>query len=131
MKLKNQPVISGAPCQSAFTIMEAVIAMVVVGVLAIGLYGGMTWATFSVRLARENLRATQILVEKAEVLRTFSWDQITSAGFVPTNFTAPYFSDGTTNLASGLIYTGTVAISQIPSGGPNYSNDMRVVTLNL
>src|SRR6185503_20916526 len=91
-------------CKSAFSVVEALVAMGVVGLLVVALYSGMTSATISVRLARENHRATQIMVEKMELLRLFTWDQINTADFIPPNFTVPYVDDGTTNNASGLIY---------------------------
>jgi len=132
MKVEHWTIGFGRSCRSGFSLMEAVVAMAVVGILAAALYGGMLWATFSVRLARENLRATQILIEKTEVIRTFTWDQINSNGFVPTTFTAPYFSNGTTNYAaSGLVYTGTVAISALPAADRNYTNDLRVIKVDL
>ena len=112
--------------------MEAVIAMVVVGVVVLALFGGMAYATFGVRLSRENQRATQILVEKLEAIRTYNWDQINTTGFIPLNFTAPYSSIGTTNPTSGgLVYTGAVVFAAIPTGGQNYTNDLRLVTINL
>ncbi len=124
--------VTNACRRSAFTLMEAIVAITVVGVVGVGLYGGMAWATFSIQLSRENLRATQILLEKAEVIRTFTWDQINSNGFVPATFTAPYSSDGTTNhAAGGPVYTGTVAIRPLPAADRNYTNDLRLVTVNL
>ena len=117
--------------RSGFTIIEAMVAMGIVGLLVVALYAGMTSAMISVRLARENHRATQIMVEKMEVLRLFTWDQINTADFVPTNFTAAYVDSGTTNLpANSMVYTGTVSFAVFPAG-KNYSDFLKVMNLNL
>src|SRR5260370_39091799 len=105
--------------RSAFTIIEAIVAMAIVGFMVIALYSGITSGFVSVRFARENLRATQIMVEKMEVIRLCTWDQVNSNGFIPTNFTAPYFRQGfTTNsymstLSQGLTYTGVISVTPV------------------
>src|SRR5438552_8436750 len=95
---------------AGFTVAEAIISMSIVGLLVAALYGGMSLATFSIRLARENLRATEIMVEKMETLRLFTWDQLLDPSFVPVSFTASYSDNGTTNNPSpGITYTGAVS----------------------
>jgi len=109
--------------------------MAVLGVLFVALYSGMAQSTLSVRLMRENIRATQIMVEKMEVIRTFNWDQINSNGCVPTNFISSYMYNGTNypeRAGTGPIYTGAVSILKIPvSVSQNYTGDLRMVTINL
>src|SRR5438132_1156937 len=132
MDLKIKSIQSRPVRRSAFTFVEALVAMGITGLLVLALYSGMTSATFSIRLARENLRATEIMVGKMEGLRLFTWDQINDPTYVPTNFTAPYYDDGTTNNAnSGIIYTGSLTIGSPPTVNCNYSNDLRVVTITL
>ena len=114
-----------------FTLVEAVVASGVAGLLAAGLYTGMAHTTFDVRMARENERATQIMVEKMELIRLYNWDQINSNGFIPPTFTAPYYDDGTTNNTSGLTYTGTVTVGSFPGTHAAYSNDLRLITIDL
>ena len=113
MDRNAKPITPLTRAQTAFTLVEVLVAMGIVGVLAVALYSGMTSATFSIRLARENLRATEIMVEKAEGLRLFTWEQLTDPTFVPTNFTAVYYDNGTTNKANcGITYTGSFQISK-------------------
>lgn len=111
--------------RAAFTLTEVMLAIGLVSVTFISLYTGFTSGFGVVQVARENLRATQILEEKMETIRLYTWTQINSNGFIPTTFTAPFYPN--TNANSGLTYTGTVAIS--PSGlAESYgSNLVRVV----
>jgi prepilin-type N-terminal cleavage/methylation domain-containing protein len=112
----------------AFTLIEMLVAISIVAVAAVSLYASLSMGISSVQLSRENLRGTQIILEKFETIRLYSWDQIGTSNFIPTMFVAPFQPNGATN--SGIIYTGTVAIAQAPIS-ESYSNDMRVVTIEL
>ena len=81
----------------------------------------------SLRMARENLRATQILVEKSETLRLYTWDQL-NTNFLPARFVAPY--DVNTTSTNGVVYIGTITLSR-PSIGTSYTNDLRLVTIRV
>ena len=117
--------------RAAFTLIETVVGMAIVGILFLALYSGMASSMFSVRFAREQIRATQIMVEKMEVIRTFNWDQVNDASFRPSSFTAAYDSSDT-NSFGGLVYSGRVSVVPIPVSVPqNYSDDMRLVTIAL
>jgi len=63
----------------------------------------------------ENLRATQILEERMEVLRLIKWDDV-APGFIPDSFTAPFVATDSTNSTStaAFAYTGTVSIAAAP-----------------
>jgi len=87
-----------------FSLVKVMVGVAVFGVACVSLYAGVTFGFNSVRLARENLRATQILMEKMEVIRLYSWAEITEPGFIPATFEATYAPGAT-----------------IPSTGPNGS----------
>lgn len=107
-------------------------AVAVLGVLILALYTGMSSAMFSTRLARENLRATEILLEKMEAVRLYSWDQVLTPGFIPSTFVSYYYDDGSTNgTGIGIPYTGTVAVATCPIPSVNYSNEVRQLDLTI
>src|SRR4051812_3617845 len=68
--------------QAAFTLVEILVAGSVLAVMAVALYGGISYCFASITLARQNLRATQICLEKMEIVRMYSWEQVNSNGFV-------------------------------------------------
>ena len=107
--------------------METVVALFVVGVVVLSLYTAITSGFFSIRLARENLRATQIIVEKMEVIRLLTWDQL-QAGIIPTTFTAPYNAG---NPNDPLKYEGAIAVEAVTPATRNYHNDLRKLTVKL
>ena len=110
-----------------FSLVEVTVGMAVIGTSAVALFSGFTSGFFTMQMARENLRATQIMLEKTETVRLYSWDQINTAGFIPTAFSAPYDPNSTN---SGITYSGTLAITPCALN-TSFSNDMRTVTVTL
>lgn len=109
---------------------EVLVAVVVLAIMFVSLYSGFSAGFAVIQLARENLRATQILQEKMETIRLYTWDQINTAGFVPTNFTENFYSVGTNAAANSLIYTGRVTIANAPVT-ESYSNELKLVSIRL
>src|SRR2546428_12992258 len=85
--------------QSGHTLVEVMVSLSVLGFMVVSLYAGISSGFAVLRVARENLRATQILQERMEVLRLIRWDDV-APGFIPTTFTAPFFAD-LTNTTTG------------------------------
>src|SRR5262245_60113042 len=97
----------------AFTLVEVTVSLAIVGIVVLAIYGGLSAGITSIRMARENLRATQILLDKTESLRLYTWEQLNAPGFVPKNFIVPYDST-VTNTNSGVLYYGTITIQDFP-----------------
>ena len=114
--------------QRAFSLIETMMAVVVVGTVFFALYSGISFGFATIGFSREELRATQILAEKMETIRLYNWTQVNSNGFIPASFTAPF--DTTTNGSGGITYTGTVMIATPPMTEA-YSNDLRLVTVQV
>ena len=114
-----------------FTLTEVLVSLAVSGFLFVSLYAGLAQGTTSLKSAREKLRATQILAEKLEVIRLYNWDQVNTAGFIPTTFTEyQYPSLDTNSTALGLVYKGTITIGPA-AVHPKYTNTMRNVSISL
>ncbi len=112
----------------AFTLMEVMMAVIVVSVVFFTVYAGFTFGFVVVQVNRENVRATQILQEKMEMVRLYSWDQATNH-WIPTSFTE-YFdpTGGATN--GGLTFTGAVTVANAPIT-ESYASDIRMVTVQV
>jgi prepilin-type N-terminal cleavage/methylation domain-containing protein len=112
----------------AFTILEVVIALVILGMIVLAVYGAITSGMGTLRMAREDLRATQILLDKMETIRLYNWNQL-DPSFVPSTFVVNY-DVNSTNVSSGVLYSGTVQI--LPSGaGTTYADDLKRVVVRL
>ncbi len=84
------------------------------------------------QLLRENQRATQIIMEKVEILRLYNWDQVNTAGFIPTEFTDVY--DPQAVDGQGITYQGKLQLLDFPTSAnaPAYRTNLKqlVITLN-
>jgi prepilin-type N-terminal cleavage/methylation domain-containing protein len=128
--LKQSVAIRGSLALRAFTLVEVVIASALVGIMFLAFMGGFSMCFQNVQLDRENSRATQILLEKTELLRLYNWDQVVGNDtnvVIPLTFSSPFYPD-TNN--GGFNYSGSVTITNAPIIEA-YSNDMRYVTINL
>src|SRR3954468_9110988 len=123
---KKQKQKSGA---TAYTLIEILVATAVLGVTFLSVYGAFSTGFAVIQVARENLRATQILQEKMKTIRLYTWDQINTAGFIPTNFVEYFYATGT-NDDKSLTYTGTVSIAS--SGlAETYADDLKKVSIQV
>jgi len=121
---------SGAP-RRAFTLVQVMVAVALAGIMFVSPYAAIASAFNTVRSNRENLRATQVLLEITEMLRLYTWDQIIGNDtntYVPATFTAPYYPD---SRSGGFDYNGTVITTNAPLGIGTYSTNMRSVTIGL
>jgi prepilin-type N-terminal cleavage/methylation domain-containing protein len=119
--------------QSGFTLIEVMITVMVIGIMILGLYGGISFAFNEVKMVRENERATQILQERMEMVRLLNWDQVANMpGYIPTTFTVPFSATTNGGVVSdgGLTYTGAVTVST-PVIVETYANDLKMITIKL
>jgi type II secretory pathway pseudopilin PulG len=113
----------------AFTLAEVVVSIVIVNIAATGLMGCFKYAYFVTGLARENQRATQVMLERTEAIRLCSWDQVRSNGFIPGSF-SDYFDPTAASGSKGITYTGTVSVTSFPFN-TTYQDNMRQLTLTV
>src|SRR5687768_12523221 len=114
---------------AAFSLVEATIGMGIVGTTIATLFTGFTSGFFTMQMARENLRATQIMLERVETIRLYSWDQVCTPGYIIPTFTAPYDPEAPIG-EQGIIYNGTIELSD--TGLPaSYAADMKKVVVRV
>jgi type II secretory pathway pseudopilin PulG len=120
--------------QSAFTLIEVMMGAAVMTVVFITIFGVMTTGLFISQTSRENLRATQIMVDKMEGIRLYSPTQITNSAFLLGSFTNWFCETNNIGMPNvqgyGVKYTGTITISN-PPFSTSYSSNMQQVTVNI
>lgn len=115
--------------REAFTLVEIMVAAGLMTLMFLGLFGGISFGFSLTQAARENLRATQIILERMEGIRIYNFDQLVSSNMFPTTFTAPYYPLGGNN-AQGPTYYGSFALSN-PGIGAGYNSNIRLVTVTV
>jgi hypothetical protein len=119
------------PQDGAFTLVEVMIGAVLFAGFCLTGYLALVQGFQILQAAREDLRATQILQDKTEILRLYTWDQLTNNGFVALTFSDCFNPAGAGTTNTGTPYYGTVAIAAAQGVTENYSNDLRTVTFQL
>jgi hypothetical protein len=114
----------------AFTLMDALFAVLISGMMFTAMYAGLAFGFTTIKMARENTRATQIMLEHMEICRLYKWQDLTNTStFLNTNpFTVYYYSVGATN--TSLQYTVRVSVGNYPLP-TSYAQDMRKLTVRL
>jgi hypothetical protein len=109
--------------QPGYTVIEVIVATWLLTVVAVSLFGAFSFGFSTIRISQEDARASQILLQKLEILRVYDWPQITN-GYLPTTFTVTYPTNG------GVTYEGSIAVEPAPTA-ESYSNTLRQVTVSL
>ena len=116
MCIKCEPIQPRARRAQAFTLAEAIVGVAVMTMLFLGLYGGITYGFYEMQLARENLRATQVILEKMEGIRLYTYQQLTNSATFATNFTAQYYPLARSTNSQGTTFYGSISVSAPVSG---------------
>jgi prepilin-type N-terminal cleavage/methylation domain-containing protein len=118
--------------EAGMTLVEVMVGLGLLGVMMVSFYGGFAFAFSGIRLTRENVRATQILEERMEVVRLLNWDQVINLpNYIPRNFTAPFYSENVTNPPpDNFNFAGTVVITNAPVA-ETYASDLRLITIQV
>jgi Tfp pilus assembly protein PilV len=127
MRAKSTSSLQGQRGRRALTLLEVLVGTVVCVTMVLALYGAFTQCYFTMQMAREDLRATQILLQKGETIRLYGWHLISSNGFLPATFSERY--DPSRGKRSTL-YTGAITATNCPFSA-RYSNDLKEVTVRL
>src|SRR6266704_2436298 len=116
----------------AFSMIEILLASAILGVMFVSLYGGMSSGFAVTRLARENLRATQIMLERLEGIRLYNWNQLCYSNMVPATFSTYYYPALTNASGKGISYQGTISVAA-PDLNPSatYADRMRAITVTI
>lgn len=117
--------------KAAFTLVEVMIAVAILGIMFVALYGGMSSGFAVTQLARENLRATQIMLERMEGIRLYNWEQVVYSNMVPATFVSYYYPLAGNGESMGMPYYGTVIVTNAAVSDATYGDQMRLVTVQL
>lgn len=123
----QQRSIAAAPVrEQGFSVIEAMVGFLILGITITALCGGFSFGFNTIKLSQEEVRADQILVQKLESLRIYSWSKVTNTAYIPANFTNYYT---TSNANYGVTYLGQMTVGPFSTaGGESYSSTLRQVT---
>lgn len=116
----------------AYAMIEVIVGVSIMGIAFVSLYAGISSGFALTQIARENLRATQILLERMEGIRLFNWDQLADTSLCPPVFTNYYYPLAASRESKGITYLGKMDITDPALDPPaTYSNRMKQVTVTV
>src|SRR5690349_14356638 len=129
MKIKILTTSAGRRFLSAFTLVETMIAVLGAAVMLPTLYAGFACGFSYVQMTRENLRATQIILQRMEGVRLASYNGLLNGTVFPTN-SVEYYSPSAAVNSRGAAYNVTYNWAPGPSTlPPSYRSNMVLVTV--
>ncbi|MCL4787009.1 MAG: prepilin-type N-terminal cleavage/methylation domain-containing protein [Verrucomicrobia bacterium] len=111
------------------TLVEVVMATGILTIVAGALIGTYNCGFFVMQSVRENQRATQILMEKVETIRLYSWSQVNTPNFIPATF-SDYYDPQSAQGSQGVRYDGEIEISDFPFN-TSYSTNLKQIEVTL
>lgn len=117
----------------AFSLLEVLVGMVIMVIAVVSLYAGISSCVSLTKAAREDLRATQIMLERMEGIRLYNWDQLVYSNMIPTTFRTSYYPVAMSGQSTGITYYGTMTISSNLTLNPpaSYAANMRAITVTV
>jgi hypothetical protein len=113
----------------AFTLVETIVATLVAALLLPTLYACFGYCFSLVQVTRENLRATQIIVQRMEEIRLASYKSVQSSSTFPAAV-VEYFNPSAPTNSGGAAYTVNYSWAAGPATlPPSYRSNMVVVTV--
>src|SRR5437588_10714665 len=114
---------------AAFGIAEAVMAILVIATMTVTLYAAFSSGFAYMELSREDLRATQILMQKVEAIRLCRWSYLSNA---PISFVDSY--DPLANRSQAGVLYRSVVTTNVATPIPNtatYKTNMCKLTVTV
>jgi hypothetical protein len=119
---------AGHARRRAYSLIEAIVATFILAITSMAFYVGLSSGFGVTKFSREEVRATQIMMQQLEAVRLCTWSEL-------TNYTFQQVYDPlTTNSANaGVLYTGQVVITNASSiaNTVSYAPKVGLVTVSL
>ena len=114
-----------------FTLVEVVCAIAIAAIMVSVLFHGFDNGFAILRSTRDNMRATQILMQKTEAFRLYTWAQLSNC---PASFQEYYNPLGVTNNSAGTLFYGTLSTTgeatNIPASS-DYRTNLLLSTITI
>lgn len=117
--------------EKGFTLVEVVCSIFIAGIAASVLFIGFDNGFALLRTTREDLRATQILMQKTEAVRLLTWDQLTQGQM---KFVEYFNPAGVSKTNGGTAYWCDINTTGVPTNIPSsaaYRSNIRLVTISV
>jgi|SRR5690242_14191077 len=119
---------------AGYTLVEVLCAIIIAAIATTALFAGFNNSFAILRTTREDLRATQILMQKTEAVRMLTWQQLTNVQTLEPTFKEYYYPAGTSSNQAGALYWGTISTTALATNIPDtvpYKANLHLVTITV
>ncbi|TAK99168.1 MAG: hypothetical protein EPO07_11120 [Verrucomicrobia bacterium] len=117
---------------SGFTLAEALVAVLLGSVMLLALYASFTCGYTTIRVTREDLRATEIMLTRLERVRLCTYSELSNAQTNPPTAVEYYDPTDQASGKGGVVYTVTYSVKAPTDPLPAaYKNNMWLVTVGV
>ena len=115
---------------AGYTLVEVLVAVALVAVMLVTLHAGFASGFSTIQNAREDLRATQIMMQQMEAIRLCSWGQLSNC---PISFVEYYYPAETNINNRGAAFYGRIGVSPCDSipDSAIYKTNICLVTITI
>lgn len=128
---RKGPLARGRSRAGGFTFAETLIAGAVAAFVAVALYGAVSLSYTVMEITRDDLRATQITMQKMEAIRLFTWSQVQDTNYLKPTFVEYFDPAGVAGGSAGSVYRGFVSATIPTNVPPAYQTNMRTITVTV
>ena len=117
--------------RSAYTLVEVICSVLIAAIAAAVLFVGFDNGFAILRTTREDMRATQILMQKTEAVRLMTWKELAQC---PQSFQEYYYPAGASTTNPGTLYTGTLFTTGVATNIPSsvaYQSNLHLITITI
>ena len=98
----------------------------------VSLFAGISASFRVTQAARENLRATQIMLERMETVRLYTWNQLLYSNMIPATTTTFYYPLATEGESRGITYRVNLSVTNAAMNPPAaYSDRLRAISVTV
>ena len=118
--------------QGASAMIEVLVGLCILIVVLVSLFAGLSGSFGVTQVARENLRATQIMLERMEGLRLHTWNQLLYSNMIPASSTTSYYPLAGSGQSTGITYRVDMAVTNAAMNPPTtYQDRMRAIQVTV
>jgi uncharacterized protein (TIGR02598 family) len=115
----------------ANTLVEVMVAVGILSIMMASLYSAFNTGFGSIRIMREDMRATQVMTQKLEAIRLLTWQQMSNC---PSSFVETYDPQGLSTSSNTTSYYCTLSLSDVATNIPStvsYRANLHLITVTV
>ena len=116
----------------AFAMIEIIVGLCILIVVLVSLFAGMSGSFGVTQVARENLRATQIMLERMETIRLHTWNQLLYSNMSPASTTTCYYPLAERGQSTAITYRVNLVVTNAAMNpSTTYEDRMRAIKVTV